>query len=268
MNAREIVALDYAHLRDGESANGELCPACKGGRLEEGTLSVTRKDGALLFICYRASCGFKGAIQSGSRSQGLATEPTKVRGFVGRNFIRDSAELSEESKSLLFSRYGIDTRLASRYVVGEIELSNSARARLCCPVLSFDGDCLGSVLRSVCGDTPKTLTHTEPNAMAWCRNFDTPDIIIVEDQFSAIRASVYMNAVALLGTHLSDDRAAEIKRYARGNVYLALDADAWAKAVGYAKKYRSYLGLRLIRLAKDIKDMSEEELQELLNDQT
>ena len=125
------------------------------------------------------------------------------------------------------------------------------------------GERLGCVLRALDGRQPKTLTHTEQGAISWHVNHTTDGVIIVEDQFSAIRASDYLTSVALLGTNLNEERVAEIKAAGLGPVYLALDADAWQVAVRYAVKYRSELRPQLLRLAKDIKDQSKEELDHL-----
>lgn len=119
------------------------------------------------------------------------------------------------------------------------------------------------MLRSLDGAKPKVISHTEKGAMAWYINHTTPGIIIVEDQLSAVRASRYLSSVALLGTNLSEERVAEIRRTGNSPVYLALDNDAISSAVKYVVKYRSVLPLQLVRLDKDIKDMSEEELEVL-----
>lgn len=89
-------------------------------------------------------------------------------------------------------------------------------------------------------------------------------MVVVEDQFSAIRASDYLNAVALLGTHLDDIRAEEIKASKLSPIYLALDKDAWNKTIKYCIQYRSMLGLIPLRLEKDIKNMTTEELDQLM----
>ena len=86
-----------------------------------------------------------------------------------------------------------------------------------------DGENTGAVLRSLSGAKPKALTHTEDGAMAWYRNWQSDLLIIVEDQLSAIRASKYMNAVALLGTNLNEERAQAIARMKWFRVLIALD---------------------------------------------
>lgn len=102
--------------------------------------------------------------------------------------------------------------------------------------------------------------------MAWYTNVRASGIIIVEDQLSAIRASAYLNSVALLGTNLNEERALEIRAANNSPVYLALDLDAIASAVKYVVKYRSVLPMQLVRLSKDIKDHSVKELDLLMGD--
>lgn len=99
--------------------------------------------------------------------------------------------------------------------------------------------------------------------MAWFTNVRSSGIIIVEDQLSAIRASDYLTSVALLGTHLNDERVQELRAAKMRPIYLALDNDAIGTAVKHVVKYKSLLPMRLVRLSKDIKDMTHEEADRL-----
>lgn len=96
--------------------------------------------------------------------------------------------------------------------------------------------------------------------MAWYRNHGSDKLIIVEDQLSAIRAADFMNAVALLGVNINDDRAYEIKKGGFKEVFIALDNDAFGLTLSYSVKFRSYLNLVPLKLHKDIKDMNDDEL--------
>lgn len=99
--------------------------------------------------------------------------------------------------------------------------------------------------------------------MAWFTNVRSSGIIIVEDQLSAIRASDYLTSVALLGTHLNDERVQELRAAKTRPIYLALDNDAIGTAVKHVVKYKSLLPMQLVRLSKDIKDMTHEEADRL-----
>lgn len=261
MNAWETIALDFGHLYDGETRAGELCPACKGGDNGEASLSVTRREGTLLWQCHRASCGFKGA--SGGLRQEAGRTTTKVpdnRGVVGRTILRESDMVGQQVAELLESKYLINRTHLGRCEIGWDTDSN----RLALPVQNIRSERLGVVLRALDGRKPKTLNHTEKDAISWYTNHSAPGVIIVEDQLSAIRASDYLTSVALLGTHLNDERVAEIRASGLRPVYLALDADAWGKAVQYAIKYRNELQPRLLRLERDLKDESNQGLSDLL----
>lgn len=42
------------------SPGRHICPRCGGGRDKERSLSVGTKEGAMVWLCHRASCGYKG----------------------------------------------------------------------------------------------------------------------------------------------------------------------------------------------------------------
>lgn len=80
-----------------------------------------------------------------------------------------------------------------------------------------------------------------------------------------MRASDYLTSVALLGTHLNEDRVQEIQASRLVPVFLALDGDAWSTAVDYAITYRNQLKPVLVKLDRDLKDLSDEELKEFFD---
>lgn len=258
MNARDSILLDYSHLQEGETVTGEMCPACNGGINGDQALAVSRRDGRLLWICYRASCNFKGSSNSSVGYTG--TQSVSTRGATGRWIAREAEQLPEGMAELLLQRYTIGAKEVARAKIGWHE----GRATL--PVLTLAGELDGCTMRSFDGAKPKSLSHTEPDALAWYRNRGSDTLVIVEDQLSAIVASKYVNAVALLGTNLNQARATEIRKARFSRVLLALDADAFDKAVGYVRKYRSYLPMELLRLDKDIKDSTDVEVQQLLKE--
>lgn len=252
--------LDYIHLGDGETVNGETCPACRGGLNGDASLSVSNRDGTLLWICYRDTCGFRGS--SGNTQGGTVprTKAVPTRGAVGRWIAREASAIPQQAADDLLARYGITEVLASRGGFGW----DSESDRLVMPVRDAQGSELGVMLRALDGRKPKVISHTEQGATAWYTNHTAPGVIIVEDQLSALRASIYLTSVALLGTNLSDERVAEIRKAGHRPVYLALDNDAIASAVKYVVKYRSTLPMQLVRLDKDIKDHDNHELDSLM----
>ena len=259
MSIRDELLLSYDGLGDGITLAGELCPACRGGSTEECTLSVTKEDGKLKWYCHRASCEFAGAEYSGSNySRPSTTKQVSCRGVVGRILAKRSEAIPDSIKEELFQKYSITDTHTARWGIGWDEQSR----RIVLPVLGTNQEQLGAALRTLDKTVkPKTLSHTEQGAMAWYTNHTTKALIIVEDQLSAIRSADYMNSCALLGTNLSDERMEVIREAKFSPIYLALDKDAWSVAVKYAIKYR----LQLLRLNKDIKNMTNEEASCLLS---
>ena len=84
----------------------------------------------------------------------------------------------------------------------------------------------GWVLRAL--DTlsgrPKVLNFMEPEqeGLSWYKTTPSAGTILVEDIPSAVRASKYVNAVALLGTGIGSSRAEEISTAAPRPIYIAL----------------------------------------------
>lgn len=259
MNVREQMLLEYEGLSDGTTLAGEQCPTCRGGNTGEGSLSVSKREGLLLWKCHRASCGIAGAANaSGSANVRERTRVPETRGVVGRTIERSSNVVGPHDRQLLLSKYGITENHIARWSLGWDDETN----RLVVPVQDVRSERLGVVLRALDGSVPKSKSHTEKDAISWFVNHSVPGVIVVEDQFSAIRAADYITAVALLGTHLNEERVHEIRSSGFTPVYLALDADAFNKAVHYRIKYRSSLNPVLVKLEKDLKDHDNQELSD------
>ena len=259
MNERDTILLHYSDTADGETRAGEPCPACRGGSSGERTLSVSRSGDILLWHCHRASCGFSGSSSSRSRSS-TRTASVGCRGVVGRQYVRTAAAIPREVREWLSTQLFLTDANLSKAQLGWDEESS----RLVQPVFSPDGKVLGCQLRALDGRQPKAISHTEQGAISWYIKRGTPGLIIVEDIFSAIRVSEHISSVALLSTHLNYERIAQIKQTGLNPVWLALDPDAWRKTIGYVKDFRSLLRMIPLRITKDFKNMTPQELQEAL----
>lgn len=255
---RNELLLEYSYLGDGETVGSQLCPACGGGSRGERSMSVSRRGDSLLWKCHRASCGYSGV--AGSKGyQGGTTKPVTTKGVVGRIYLRDADPLPAE----------LVTSLVDRYHLGSNELAllgfDSESGRIVLPVPNAEGEMLGCVLRSESGAQPKALAYVEENAVAIFRNYSSDKLYIVEDIYSAIRASKYVNAAAILGTHLNTERITTLKYLGCKENYLALDADAYDKAVKYCIYFRGQLQMVPVKLTRDLKNLTDEELRSVLN---
>lgn len=90
-------------------------------------------------------------------------------------------------------------------------------------------------------------------------------LIVVEDQVSAIKVAPHFDALALLGTGISEAKAQEIEDGKYKYIYLCLDNDATYQAIKLQLEWRHKLpNMRVLSLEKDIKDMNEQEFKDFL----
>ena len=251
-NIRSEIILTGETLPEGTSTR-IVCPACGGGTSEEKSLSVTHVDGAILWQCFRANCGEAGG--SGNTTPSVSAEVKPIVRWEGKTHpVPEQVALRIEH---LWGLRDVDdwywtTDMGGRVAMSVRDPMNKHR---------------GWVLRAISsGARTKALTYIETGeSLSWYRTNPFAPTVVVEDIPSAIRASKYVNAVALLGTALSLEKAIEIATHAPKPVLIALDQDAVAQSFKLQKKY----GLlwdspEILSLQMDIKNMTDNELKEKL----
>ncbi len=256
-----------ADMELGEQRSGLMCPSCGGGLSADRSFSIEREAQRANYCCHRSSCGWKGSVNMSA----LAVSEIPKRAKWEPEPIK-MLELPDDAKQILKDRY--------HFSVDEILLSRSKWSdsnKLVLPIIDRFSNTVGYVLRSLDGSLPKSkifMTRPENPCMAWYpkqHGFKhlyslTEPVLIVEDQLSAIRASKYITAVALLGTHISDHKLSEIKKTGTSSVVLALDEDATSKSAGYVTRLSGLFDrVRMRYLKKDLKDCTDEELVDVLD---
>lgn len=255
------VKLIASALEEGEQTR-EVCPFCNGGSKRERSLNVTVSDGLILYNCHRASCpDGRGAIGTNRVVRTTQKERTrKITPYEG-----ELAPLPEEWEDYLESKIGFTTwhiaESGAMLAVGE--------NRVAFPIYGPMGLRRGWVLRSYEPyERLKALTRMdvdEPH-LSYYRPNNSPHVVVVEDIPSAVRCSRYCDSVALCGSGCSTDYANEIAAHYR-NVVWALDEDATAQAIRLMRQHALLFDTsRVLVLQEDMKDMTEEELHELLQD--
>lgn len=261
MSATNEILVESASLERGETRR-ILCPACRGGRTNELSLNVTAsEDGSILWNCFRASCGF-----SGSRHNGGRYTPPSLR---GEKKPRRSEPFRGELRHLTVSEQEELYRLVG---FRETHLDRSGvmyapqERRFALPILGPMGTRRGWMLRTW-SNLVRTKAYTRMDnddpVTSYYMNGPGP-IILVEDIPSAVRASVYVNAAALLGTGLSKQAAIELSSVTR-SVVIALDNDATSNAIRLRNKINLLFdSVSVLPLDQDMKDTPEDELAALL----
>lgn len=243
------------------STEKAMCPSCLGGSQMEESLSITvADDGGIFWLCHRASCGYKGGPR-GKRPVGGPRKPLEPRVYT-----RSTKALTPDQNEILRSKYGAYFPCI-RY--------NDSTDRFLLPISgSGFGSHRGWIARSFSGDSPKVLSYVEGEPFI---HFAYPRevarryiIIVVEDYFSAEKVSrAGFTGVSLNGTNMNQMAVDEIKSLKDlGTVVIALDLDAYPKALQLQAKYREQFpnGLLVMKLEKDLKFESEERIIELVEE--
>lgn len=235
------------------------CPSC--GAQHEQSLAITRRHGGgLVWVCHRASCGFKGHIRGSGHPAvvGLPSIPKKAHKPL--EAVWDSP--TEEEMEFLRNRYGMDPSYF---------LMDRKSNRYGFPILSpeWKRPVLGWTLRAFDGRKPKSLTYKLSESrelMDWhLRGGNPPVVFLVEDQISAMKInSLGYSSIALCGVHLNLARVREIKEYF-SKVVILLDPDALSMALAHKKNFGVFFDYCEVgRLKADPKDTPIKELQEFL----
>lgn len=242
-----------------------VCPVCDGGASKEKSFALTVEPDSIKFICHRASCGVRGVIENSGVRDKVIKPKSKIRKYDG---VLES--LPPDVYDFLTATYCLeDTHLEQLGAAWAPE-----RAMVKYDVTDYRGKHKGIILRSY-GDNRRkqvlTYKATEDDTfLAWmnCSSGRPNDLVIVEDIVSAARASDYMQSVALLGTHMSKEDVLEIAQFVKSagieNVLLALDADAYNKALELKNRYQLFFPMQVVKLDKDIKNMEPEEIWQTL----
>lgn len=265
---RNEIYLSFSSLGDGESASGQVCPACNGGSSEEKSLSVTKRGNTLLFNCHRSSCNLRGSVTTGGMP---------AFGQAGRSldspalYPRVKAEpLNAANTKFLAVKFGIPAESVEFAGLGWTGDANWRYGRrVAMPIYGPGGKERGASYRSYEGVKPKAIIELKEDAentaswYKWLRKTDT--LVLVEDQVSAIKLAPYVHSLALLGTHMNEDLAKEISEQGYKRVLICLDNDATREAIKMQIMWRPKIkGLLVSGLPKDIKDMNDNEFQDFL----
>lgn len=258
MNYKSEIVLLGAELTSGESIRVH-CPRCEGGSKSEKSLSVTRdENGKLVWQCFRASCDERGTTQRTNNLPSTIPLAPKPR----KQFTGQTVPLSDKLKERIQSLWGI-TDPPHWYWTPDYG------GRIAMSVRSPKYLHRGWSLRDIRGNAiVKTLTYIDKDeeGLSWYKTTPHTGTVLVEDIASAVRASKYINSVALLGTGIGDRRALEIAEHATRPIILALDQDATSLSFRWGKKWGLMWGdVQILPLDKDMKNMTEEELMETLN---
>ena len=227
------------------------CPQCDGGTSHEQSLSIRQDDdGVLRLRCWRATCGWFATTLTNPDAR-YVSKVSQARPYRQATTALDESEMEE----YLCDTYGLRPSIMGAHGWR----MNEQETELVLPVLDPQGRVRGHVTRTF--DKPKRCYTYKATAQPWLDHWRatassaTDSVVVVEDCLSACRlAGLGYTSVALLGTSMSVPQAQEIAEYDKPT-YLALDRDAFAKAIKLQARLAHICEFMVVCLDEDIKNV-------------
>lgn len=252
-----------------------ICPYCGGGSSGEVSLRMVRAGQDVTFWrCYRDKCGEHGTVQGGAATK--VQRPIQGSSRTVHPLTAPTELLPPRVVKVIEHRYKILPTTISRNHWKWIP----ARTGLVMPVRNWWGFTIGDQVKALEGvgrpiSGPKTVSYPSDSNALWLHfpvgmQWRGGAVWLVEDVISATRiAQAGADAVALMGTYLSQEGAQHLHRLGKRRIFVALDPDTWSKpcptAVTLASKIALFFDLvRPVHITKDPKDMGHNELTDVL----
>jgi len=246
-----------------EEQTYETCPECNRDR----KLSLKRTPEGLLYYCLRATCGIRGFVGNVAGTEmraGRKGTPRQAKPFEG--YLQP---LSAAQHTWFWDRFELPPAMVDSYGVRYAPDKGAYSFE----VRDARGYGRGTLLRYYDGSKPKTVAYPDEPERPWQAWYVRREplkgrrVIVVEDQVSAMKASSWVNAVALLGTTLSTAGALEIAETQPSEVIIALDYDATDQAFKIASAFDLlFRSVRVLPLERDIKDTPHKRLRSMLSE--
>ena len=258
MNLGTEIKLMTEHLAEDEQSELMVCPKCSGGASEEKSFTARKTASGVAFICYRASCGFKGLVKA--KGSGLLRykepKPKEPKPFTG-----DRSPLPDYAKSFLASKFpmGIDF-----FLERGVKYSHF-KNRVLYPINNFRGERYGWVARWYpfvnTTTSAKSILYRDTDDVLHFATRPAERMVIVEDWVSAERVGEVVPCVAVLGADLSAQSVELLKSLGVKELTLCLDPDAIAKAVEIKDRLCLEFTITVLPVKTDPKDMTPEEFK-------
>jgi len=247
--------LQSIKLADGESKSID-CPFCSGKK----KLSLSNKEGVLLWNCYKATCSARGAYHKGYGLAGVRDRVANIRQLSKKRTREVPLILSAPQHHPRVDNY-IDENNC-RYALTErlIRIKYDPAGDRCL-FLMQDGK--GAVGRSMCGALPKWMSYGDTTGVLSVGTSEHG--VIVEDAPSAcaVAATGMYTGVSILGTNLSTNQKRLLMSYK--SLTICLDNDAKKKAVILLKHLQGLVPTTVRFIINDLKYCQPDEIIKVLS---
>ena len=260
-----LIDMDKLDVAEGENIRGD-CPRCGG----KNTFTATKRDGKIIYNCYKLSCDARGKISYGMTAEEMSSyffKPLIETGNINNRI--EPFVYPEHVVSPVNNRYLNRFRMRWQGMYAEtlknIELLYDVKDKRAVFPLYQDGILVDAIGRELEGAVPKWLRYCKSAEYAkYCYGIANSVFVLVEDVISAITVAKVWPGVtgfALLGTNLTDTHKQCLSEDAR-YVIVALDPDAMRKTLIMRKEIEAWCDIptRAIRLRDDIKYQDDEDV--------
>ena len=254
MNVTDII--DNLELSEGESVR-QNCPEC-GGR---NTFTATRKQGNIIWNCYKASCDCSGTMR---KNYSMDTIVSKMRQKqVKKTVAYPSFQIPDHFLDVLYTEH--EEYLRSIHASNAETMLDIKENRVVFLIRDPETyELVGAIGRAM-------NKHKLPK---WKRYDRNPDLlyfsgtgttgVLVEDVASACAVgNAGYTGVALLGTSLHDNHIHRLLRFQ--HLIVALDKDASNKAIKIKKRLDDYRNTSVVLLPDDLKYFPPSDIQVILS---
>lgn len=230
------------------------CPFCYGKK----TFTISNVNGKLIWNCYKASCGARGAKGTSMSAEAVRRRlRSSEKDTLRRRIISFPAVLSEPDHHARAVEY---LRTNGAYDAYKNQLINVRYAPAEDRVLFYTRDLKGATGRSLRGEKPKWKVYGEISPMIQVGSGTTA--VVVEDVPSACNIGMLpkCSGCALLGTSINSTIKSLLSDFT--NVVIALDSDASQKALRILTELQGRLDCRVVFLGEDPKHVERHILEE------
>tara|TARA_A100000164_G_scaffold161667_1_gene143332 strand:+ start:181 stop:960 length:780 start_codon:yes stop_codon:yes gene_type:complete len=254
--AELILELDWTQFN--ESSTRINCMMCGGHK----TLSISKKDGKLLWQCFKAKCSMRGAKRVGRSSTEIRQKlhsPSAKNKKLRLELPEITSDPRHHPKAL---RYLIKNNCLHAYSKRLLMIRYAPQFER---VLFYTQNQNGAVGRFLLNSAkPKWKAFGQFDSLLSVGTSSTA--VLVEDAASAcaVSATEQLTGVALLGTNLSNQQRLELMGYKK--LVIALDKDASRKALKLHEALRGAIDTKLIFLQRDFKYLKANEILERVNE--
>lgn len=241
-------------LNGNETHRGD-CPECGG----KNTLSISQVGGELLWSCYKVSCSVKGRVTSVRSTEDIL----RALGIRRTEDNYSAFEVPEYFTSIHAHNGAVEhfSPLFKRGVLPDVRYDPKQDRAVY--LINRGGKAVDAIGRKLSKYGPKWFRYGHSGMSFMVRQEGVARCVVVEDIPSACIIGGSYNAMALLGTSLSDEDVLDLKGF--DEVVFCLDPDAWHKGMEMADRVSAYTKAYSRQIPNDLKYYTVSQAKEIVD---